>query len=133
MHSVTRPDLLCFHARRPLPSILENPKPSHPSLSLSKPLNSSVSGNLSKSPYTTRLSLDLSGLSLALLVGHDDVVHVLGPGDLGTGGGEDDLDVTRVSLVRVDSTVGSVSPSSGFLSGSNKVEPSVSDSVVLDA
>ena len=106
--------LLCFHARRPLSLHPLEPRTLTP-LSLTKPLNSSVPGNLSKSPCTTRLSLDLSGLSLALLVGHDDVVHVLGPGDLSTGGGEDDLDVTRVSLVRVDSTVGSVSPSSGFL------------------
>jgi hypothetical protein len=72
-----------------------------------------------------RLSLDLSDLSLSLLVRGGDVnIHVLGPGDLGTGGGEDDLDVTRVSLVRVDSTVGPVSPSAGFLETVNEsVEP----------
>ena len=88
------------------------------------PLSSpSSSLDCKRTQYTSssnaqRLGLDLSGLALALLVGHDNVVHVLGPGDLGTGGGEDDLDVTRVSLVRVDSTVGPVSPSSGFLNDS---------------
>ena len=121
----TSRDRSCPHAwrdptRPPFSKLIVPSSPSsrasNPHTPLSKPLNSSVRKPF-ENPRPTRLSLDLSGLSLALLVGHDDVVHVLGPGDLGTGGGEDDLDVTRVSLVRVDSTVGSVSPSSGFLSG----------------
>lgn len=68
------------------------------------------------------LSLDLSNLALSLLVSHGNVtVQVLGPGDLSAGRREDDLNVAGVSLVRVDSTVGPVSPSAGFLFGAKSV------------
>lgn len=66
-----------------------------------------------------RLSLDLSGPLSLPGRGHGDVsIEVLGARYFGGRSGEDDFDVTGVALVRVDSTVGSVSPSSGFLEGS---------------
>jgi hypothetical protein len=63
-----------------------------------------------------RLSLDSGGpLRLPGRGGGDIDVHVLGARDFSRRSREDDFDVARVTLVRVDSTVGSVSPSSGFL------------------
>lgn len=67
--------------------------------------------------YTSSLflSLDLSSLlslSLALLLGD---IQILGTGDFRSRSRDDDLDVTGVTLVRVDSTVSSVCSSSGFL------------------
>lgn len=62
------------------------------------------------------LSLDSGGPLRLPGRGHGDIsVHVLGARDFSRRSGEDDFDVARVTLVRVDSTVGSVGPSSGFL------------------
>lgn len=57
-----------------------------------------------------RLCLD-GGNSLASLGGN---VKVLGAGDLGRGGREDDLNVAGVALVGVDATVGAVGTAAGL-------------------
>ena len=67
----------------------------------------------SPSPSTSRPNLSLDGRDgLGLLSSSGDA---LGLGDLDVRGREDDLNVRGVSLVRVDSSVGSESSSVGFL------------------